>query len=540
MLAATATERRLEFGLIRQADKIRIILAFFLMLVFLTAGPAVIFRPEIAGTAIVFATLGSIWSFFFLRWDTLLLRGRLPLVVTLVILFDLLWMTLFLIATGGFHSPFWPLLLLVVVFASTFFSDISAAMPLTALVVAVIYGSLATALPQLDRPTMWELVARLLVVFLLAWINWALCLVLERERRASQRIVRHLTEGVLLVNSDGSVIMANPQMAQYAGMAVDELVGYNLITPEPRPGDAILRLLAADMPSRPAQPVTREVTIEGRHTSDLRATTVPCGRIRGQVLGWVLIVQDLTDLLATARLKEAGLGVLSHELRSPLASLRVMAQVLNGVAGELTDAERERVAVTIERETDRLSRLVADLLDIAQLEREDYTITPVPVSVTEAASAVRDLFAAQAELHNQHLLDELPPDFPLALGDPDRVAQILTNLVDNALKYTPAGGTVCLGGAAHEATVEVWVQDEGPGVEAEVADFIFEKFAQATEKVGGSGSRGVGLGLYVARVLARKQSGDLQLVSRPGEGSTFILTLPRADSAEPPPAAATP
>jgi signal transduction histidine kinase len=276
------------------------------------------------------------------------------------------------------------------------------------------------------------------------------------------------------------------------------------------------------------------MTIEGRQTTDLRCTTVPCGRSRGQVLGWVVIVQDVTDIKASTRLKEKGLDMVSHELRSPLASLRVMAQVLNGVAGELTDSDRERVAVTIERETDRLSRLVADLLDISQLERPDYAVHLVAVSVSDVVERVYDLYAPQAEAQGKTLFQELPDNFPAALGDLDRLVQILTNLVDNAIKYTPPEGKITLGGQATEDAVQVWVQDTGPGISPEMATVVFEKFAQAGQAPGGTtGQRGVGLGLYLARTLALRQGGDLTLTSRVGEGSTFTLTLPRADACPP-------
>lgn len=534
MPAPESVERRLEFGLIRQADKIRIVLAFFLMVVFLAAGESVILRPDLAGSAILLATIGSIWSFFFLRWDELLLRGRLPSAVALVILFDLAWLTMFIIATGGFYSPFWALLLLVVVFAAMFFSGTSAAMPLTAFVVALIFVAMAGTLPRLTPTVVWAIAGRLLAVLLLAWFSWALCMVLERERRASQRLVRHLTEGVLLINYDGAVLLANPQMAQFCGMSMDELVGYRIFSPGTRVGDAVLRRMVSDVESRPRLPVSRDLTIEGRQITDLRCTVVPCGRLRGQVLGWVLIVQDVTDIRAATRLREMGLDMVSHELRSPLASLRVMAQVLNGVAGELTDAERERVAVTIERETDRLSRLVADLMDISQVERADYTLAVTAVSVPEAVGQVHELYARHAEQQGKTLINEVPAELPEVLADMDRLVQIINNLVDNAIKYTSVGGSIWLRGEALEDKLSVSVQDTGAGISPEALGVIFEKFGQAPAEGSLSASaRGLGLGLYLARTLAWKMHGDLTVHSRPGEGTTFTLTLPRADARPP-------
>jgi two-component system phosphate regulon sensor histidine kinase PhoR len=156
------------------------------------------------------------------------------------------------------------------------------------------------------------------------------------------------------------------------------------------------------------------------------------------------------------------------------------------------------------------------------------------VSVTEAVDRVYDLYGPQAEQQGKQFTKEMPPDFPAAMGDMDRLVQILTNLVDNAIKYTPPGGSIILGGQTTDGTVEIWVRDTGPGIAPEMASLVFEKFAQVRPAAQVPASqRGVGLGLYLARTLALRQGGDVSVESRVGEGSTFTLTLPRADATLP-------
>lgn len=528
---STGVQRRMEFSLVRQADKIRIVLVFFLMVVAVAARDSFFRDSAPAYAAIALAALVSVWSYFFLRWDQLLIRGRLPLAVILLTLFDIAWLTILIVTTGGFNSPFWALLLLAVVFAATFFSSAPTALLLTALVVGMVYVVLASASPGLALHTIWELCGRLLVVIAVAWLAWALSAVVERERAANDYIVRYLTAGALLVNREGQILLVNPQMSKLCGLAAEDIAGQNIFQLADAPGSAALRRIVENVSKRPGQLLSSEIVLQGYPAIDLRCSTVPCGQVGDQVLGWIVIAEDLTDIKAMTRMKEKGLGMLSHELRSPLASLRVMAQVLSGVAGELSDNERERAAVTIEREAGRLSRLVANLLDLAQIEQPDYQVDRKPISASEIASRVTDLFSAPAAERGLALRNEVPRELPAVYGEADRVAQILTNLVDNALKYTPPGGEVRVGAQVDDTCLEMWVADTGSGLAPEALEIIFDKFGQApTAQEPLPSQRGVGLGLYVARLLAGKHGGDLQVSSKLGEGSTFTLLLPLAQA----------
>ena len=306
-----AADRHLEFGLIRQADKIRVVLVFFLVTISLFAGPAVLTIPSMAYTSLSLAALVCVWSLFFLRWDELLLRGRLPLAVTVLTLFDLGWMTLFILGTGGFESPFWALLLLVVVFAGAFLQR--------CLLVAsadgagghqAVFAVMAGVEESGHGNPVWDLCGRLLIVVCTSWFTWGLASVLERERQANQRIVRHLTEGVLLINGEGRVLLANPQLCKFCGLAVQDIVGRSLEEVGATPGHALLRQLLKDVAQRPGGTAVRDVLIEGKQVYDLRCSTVPCGT-GARPLGWVLIVQDMTDINAQtpAEGERAGAGV---------------------------------------------------------------------------------------------------------------------------------------------------------------------------------------------------------------------------------------
>ena len=526
-----AAERHLEFGLVRQSDKIRIVLILFLTVVSVAADQRVVPHREIALLALGMAALAAAWSYFFLRWDELLVRRRLAMGVTLLSLFDICWLWMYLVATGGQQSPFWALLVLPVIFSATFFSRTAAAVPLTAFLVGSVLMLMAARDGPLDMQAIWFLSARLLFVLLVAWFAWGLASVLELERRANQRIVRYLTEGVLLINREGAILLCNPRMASLCGLEVDDIVGQRVFGLYDLPGYALLREMMRDVVKKPTAVTVCGTTLEGRELMDLRITTVPCGLSRGEALGWVVVVQDVTEIMGAARMKENTLGLLSHELRSPLASLRVMGQLLGGMAGQLDEDERERVAVTIEKETDRLSRLVTGLLDMTKIEQASYQLERRVISLPEATHRVLDLFEARAAESNLRLVVDVPSDLPGVLADPDRTMQILTNLLDNAVKYTPPGGEVRVSAQPNAYTVLLAVSDTGPGIAPEEQERVFEKFGQVHDPAPGHAERaGLGLGLHVARSLARKMGGDVYLTSRLSEGSTFTLVLARADT----------
>ena len=272
-----------------------------------------------------------------------------------------------------------------------------------------------------------------------------------------------------------------------------------------------------------------EIVVTGTEVTDLRCTVVPLGGLRP--LGWVVVVQDITDFKAVTRMKEQGLGLLSHELRSPLASMQGMAMVLTRLADGLTVEDRNRAISVIARESDRLSRLVADLMDMTQIEQAAYALDGQPVRVGELIDSVVDLYVLRAQDKGVSLTRQVPADLPPMVGDFRRLVQVLSNLVDNALKHTPAGGEITITANARNMRGRICVGDTGPGIPPEDQDRVFEKFGRSQpEADNGNADSGLGMGLYIARLLARKHGGDLLLRSEPGEGAEFTLILPMVEA----------
>jgi PAS domain S-box-containing protein len=226
------------------------------------------------------------------------------------------------------------------------------------------------------------------------------------------------------------------------------------------------------------------------------------------------------------RAKSDFLAAMSHELRTPLNAIGGYAQLIElGVRGPVTEEQRLDLS-RIQRSKNHLDALVSDVLNFAKAGAGSIEIRTRRVIVQRTLDAVLEMIAPQAS--EKQLRLEAPAVAPelCVLADDDRTRQILLNLFANALKFTPAGGTISLAVSATESDVAIAVRDTGIGVPAEKIERIFEPFVQA-ERALRPRDQGVGLGLAISRQLARSMGGELRVVSAVGEGSTFTLTLPR-------------
>jgi signal transduction histidine kinase len=211
----------------------------------------------------------------------------------------------------------------------------------------------------------------------------------------------------------------------------------------------------------------------------------------------------------------------SHELRTPLTSIRGFAQaILDGTA---SDAESQgHAAQVILDEADRLRRLVDDLLELARLDSGQIVFARDRVDLNRLIAAVVERLSPRAAEAGVTVRYD-PPRFPNLIGDGDRLAQVFTNLLDNAIKYSGAGGEVRVWGDTTEAWVTAHIDDSGPGIPPEELSRIFERFYQLDKARSG---RGAGLGLAISHEIVREHGGHLVAQSSPGKGSRFSVQLP--------------
>ncbi len=232
----------------------------------------------------------------------------------------------------------------------------------------------------------------------------------------------------------------------------------------------------------------------------------------------------VTQVQTSQQIQKEFLANVSHELKTPLTSIQGFAQAM--LDGTVEDSEsRDHAAKVIYEETDRLGRLVEDLLDLARLDAGQIEFDRHPVDLSILLQSIVDrmsLSAAEKSVQLERDLDGLAP----MIGDGDRLAQVFTNLLDNAIKHTPEGGTVRLHGETEAGWISIHVDDSGRGIPNEDLSHIFERFYQVDKARRGGKGRGVGLGLAISRQIVEAHGGRLVAQSAIGKGSRFTVQMP--------------
>ena len=243
----------------------------------------------------------------------------------------------------------------------------------------------------------------------------------------------------------------------------------------------------------------------------------------GEVAGGVNTFVDVTERLAVERLKNEFVSVVSHELRTPLTSIRGSLGLMEGgVLGELSDEAKQMLGIAITN-ADRLVRLINDILDVERIESGKAPLEMRDCDLAELIEATADLMGPAAEEAGVTLT--LGPESVALAADPDRITQTLVNLVGNAVKFTPVGGTVAVTVDAAENVVVVRVTDDGPGIPDDMKQEIFGRFSQI-ESPDARQAGGSGLGLAIARGIVQQHGGRIWVEDAPGGGSVFAFELP--------------
>jgi PAS domain S-box-containing protein len=233
-------------------------------------------------------------------------------------------------------------------------------------------------------------------------------------------------------------------------------------------------------------------------------------------------IVDVTDRREADRMKDEFVALVSHELRTPLTSIRGYLELMQEDKN-LTDEQR-RFLGTIDRNADRLQRVVGDLLFVAQVEAGRLTLERRPVDLNEVVREAIDACRPNAAARNVDLATELG-QLPELTGDSARLAQVLDNLISNAIKFTPNGGSVTVCTAHRDGAVELTVADTGMGISADEVPKLFQRFFR-TERATVTAIPGTGLGLAIARAIVEGHAGQIEVASVDGEGTTFRVSLP--------------
>jgi two-component system, OmpR family, phosphate regulon sensor histidine kinase PhoR len=334
------------------------------------------------------------------------------------------------------------------------------------------------------------------------------------QTRWLTEILNAMPSGVLTVSDDWTITFANESAARMLRTEPTDLVGHKLteFLDENLAGVSLSGGAAIDR--------TFELRSGG---ASLRLTSIRSFDGAGSH-DTALHLSDMSLQREIERSRSEFLYHVTHELRTPLTNIRAYAETLS--QGVLTDpnAVRECYNVII-GETQRLSRLVEDILSLSQFEAGAARLVMDDVNIARLVRQVVEDMQAAADEKGLDLHLSLPPKVPTLRGDKDRLAVVLTNLVGNAIKYTPSGGTVEVACESSDKRLRILVKDTGIGIDRSEHEKVFEKFYRSSDdKVGQIA--GTGLGLALAHEIVRAHGGTIELDSEPGKGSTFTVVLP--------------
>jgi PAS domain S-box-containing protein len=339
----------------------------------------------------------------------------------------------------------------------------------------------------------------------------------EAEARAqAAKALRFVGDGVSLLDGQGIVRLWNPAAEAITGLSANEVVG--------RRADDAIPGWAALAPRIPigARPETLPLEIGGRERW-LSISGV------GFEEGTVFAFRDVTEERDVEKLKSDFVSTISHELRTPLAAIYGAALTLRREDLPLEGDQRSELLGVVAGEAERLARIVNDILWTSRIETGGLQLTIEACDPGELAQAV--VQSARVQLpENLDLRLDVPDGLPDVAADPDKVRQVLANLVENAIKFSPDGGTVDVRVEYTGGFVRFGVHDQGLGIPAAERERVFEKFYRLDPNLT-RGVGGTGLGLYISRELVDRMGGRIWAESEEGSGSTFFVELPSADTA---------
>jgi PAS domain S-box-containing protein len=360
-----------------------------------------------------------------------------------------------------------------------------------------------------------------------------------------EAILNSTNDGILMANPYGTVMIANPMSLRLFEMRREQVIGRDL--------DELLAILR-EQATEAVEPsylndedtppiVELELNLASGRLY-IRYLTLPVRDANGIQIGKLALLQDISKEREVAQLRDDYTGMLVHDMRAPLtAIMNGIMMVKRGLGGPVSEKQHELLSIA-HQGSQTMLEMVNLLLDIARMEQGRLVLDTEPLSPYALVDEMLDRLKSSAQSQNVELLQQLPPELPPIDADREKIVRVLQNLLDNAIKFSPAGGSVQIGAAYSTASgwnastaaeqpllpdsltgsewLVFWVRDEGPGIPAQYHQRIFDKFGQ----VRGNKMRGTGLGLTFCKLVVEAHHGLIWLESIEGQGSTFAFALP--------------
>ncbi|OGX35712.1 MAG: hypothetical protein A3C36_03155 [Omnitrophica WOR_2 bacterium RIFCSPHIGHO2_02_FULL_52_10] len=345
------------------------------------------------------------------------------------------------------------------------------------------------------------------------------------EKKTTEAIVRSVAAGVVVVNNKGEVLLMNPAAEKLLNTTKDQKIGHPLTE-----GTTDQQLIS--MAKSTSLDGETDIEIDGKEDTKkiLRSSSAVIEDENGQTVGMVTILNDVTKQKELDDMKNQFLSNVTHELRNPIGAIKQsIAVILEQTAGPLTEPQ-QKFLNNARRNLERLSKLIDDILDLSKLEAKKMEIHLQPSRMPDIVHEVCETLDTWIKNKELALAKDIQADLPVINVDPDRIIQILMNIISNAIKFTPKNGTITIGAKMSDKRdfMVMRVQDTGIGIPKNDLPRIFGKFQQAKNRAAGDKS-GTGLGLAIAHELVALHGGEIKVESEEGQGTTFTFTLPMAN-----------
>lgn len=352
----------------------------------------------------------------------------------------------------------------------------------------------------------------------------------SQEKQRLNAILEHSADGVMILTPGHHISVFNQALGRMVGQVPADVIG--------KSHDTVVQFSALatefDLTQAAEQgwplPGTPPLYVEGdlkrAKGPDLSVgiTYAPLWGPDGRLVNLIANVRDITRFREAEEMKSTFISVISHELKTPVALIKGYAGTLRRKDAHWDLATWEESLAVIEEESDRLDDLINNLLDASRLQAGVLKLDVGFVAIDKLANSLLENYRTQTSSHL--LAADFPPGFPLVPGDKERLRQVLSNLLNNAIKYSPGGGTIRISGRVQPDRVIISIQDDGIGLEPADHDRIFERFTRVDNALSRK-TQGAGLGLYLVRAIVNAHGGRVWVNSRPGLGSVFEFSLPR-------------
>lgn len=340
----------------------------------------------------------------------------------------------------------------------------------------------------------------------------------ENEQRLSG-VLANMMSGVILVNVEGRIVLANKAIGSMLGRNSESLIGQMHV--EAGRNASLSNLIEQSLKTK--KEIRDEIHFYYPKERILDVHLAPFVGENGDMRGIIVVLHDVTDVRRLEKMRSDFVANVSHELKTPITSVKGFAETLLDGAMEDTELCRSFIEI-IYKESDRLHRLIKDILYLSGIEHHRVPLTSEQVNMVNAINAAVDMVKNAAAKKNIQL--HLPPQENIVIeGEKDRIHQIILNLLSNAIAYTPEGGKVTVTLSATESKIKFGIADTGIGIAQAEISRIFERFYRV-DKARSRNSGGTGLGLAIVKHLVDSHNGTIEVDSMEGEGTTFTVTLP--------------